>query len=65
MRKAIILIRSLLLLSSCADIITLVDSKIYYNYEALIAYEWYNELYKSDTVNYNKPIMLRVNKKGE
>ena len=51
------------LFSSCADFIAIVDGNIYYDYDALISYEIYNELYKNDSVNFSKPVLLILNKK--
>ena len=59
----IIILFVCLLFSSCADFIAIVDGKIYYDYDALISYEIYNELYKNDSVNFSKPVLLILNKK--
>jgi hypothetical protein len=65
MKKVVTLIVSILLLSSCADIITIADGCIYYDYDALIAYEIYNQLYKNDSTKYTKPIIFKMNIKKE
>ena len=51
------------LFSSCTDFIAIVDGNIYYDFDALISYEIYNELYKNDSVNYSKPVLFILNKK--
>ena len=53
------------MLSSCADIITIADGGIYYDYDALIAYEIYKQLYENDSTKYTKPIMFKMNNKKE
>ena len=64
MKKMFIIILFVcLLFSSCADFIATVDGKIYYDYDALISYEIYNELYKNDSVNFSKPVLFKLNKK--
>ena len=64
MKKVIIIaIFICALFSSCADFIEIVDGKIYYDYDSLISYEIYNELYKNDSVNFSKLVLLILNKK--
>ena len=67
MKKAVVLLIStlLIMLSSCADIITIADGGIYYDYDALIAYEIYKQLYQNDSTKYTKPIMFKMNNKKE
>ena len=64
MKKVIIIaIFICILFSSCVEFISIVDGKIYYDYDALISYEIYNELYKNDSVNFSKPVLFKLNKK--
>ena len=63
MKKLIIIaILTCTLFSSCVDFISIVDGKIYYDFDAIISYEIYNELYKNDSVNFSKPVLLKLNK---
>lgn len=66
MRKAIFAILFIcFFFSSCVDFITIVDGRLYYNFDALISYELYTESHKSDSVKYSKPIFLQINKKRD
>ena len=49
-----------LLFISCGtiDTITIANQQLYYDEEAIIAYEFYNELYKNDVIN-TKPIIFK------
>lgn len=66
MRKAIFAILFIcFFLSSCVDFITIVDGRLYYDFDALISYELYTELHKADSINYSKPIFLQIKKKRD
>lgn len=56
----LLLILSLILFISCGTIgtITIANQQLYYDEEAIIAYEFYNELYKNNVIN-TKPIILK------
>ena len=58
--KILLLVLSLLLFISCGtiDTITIANQQLYYDEEAIIAYEFYNELYKNDVIN-KKPIIFK------
>jgi uncharacterized protein YceK len=58
--KILLLVLSLLLFISCGtiDTITIANKQLYYDEEAIIAYEFYNELYKNDVIN-TKPIIFK------
>ena len=58
--KILLLVLSLLLFFSCGtiDTITIANQQLYYDEEAIIAYEFYNELYKNDVIN-TKPIIFK------
>ena len=58
--KILLLVLSLLLFISCGtiDTITIANQQLYYDEEAIIAYEFYNELYKNDVIN-AKPIIFK------
>jgi uncharacterized protein YceK len=58
--KILLLVLSLLLFISCGtiDTITIANQQLYYDKEAIIAYEFYNELYKNDVIN-TKPIIFK------
>lgn len=58
--KILLLVLSLLLFISCGtiDTITIANQQLYYDEEAIIAYEFYNELYKNDVIS-TKPIIFK------
>lgn len=58
--KILLIVLSLLLFISCGtiDTITIANKQLYYDEEAIIAYEFYNELYKNDVIN-TKPIIFK------
>jgi uncharacterized protein YceK len=58
--KILLIVLSLLLFISCGtiDTITIANQQLYYDEEAIIAYEFYNELYKNDVIN-TKPIIFK------
>lgn len=58
--KILLLVLSLLLFISCGtiDTITIANQQLYYGEEAIIAYDFYNELYKNDVIN-TKPIIFK------
>ena len=58
--KILLLVLSLLLFISCGtiDTITIANQQLYYDEEAIIAYGFYNELYKNDVIN-TKPIIFK------
>ena len=58
--KILLLVLSLLLFISCGtiDTITIANQQLYYDEDAIIAYEFYNELYKNDVIN-TKPIIFK------
>jgi uncharacterized protein YceK len=58
--KILLLVLSLLLFISCGtiDTITIANQQLYYDEEAIIAYDFYNELYKNDVIN-TKPIIFK------
>ena len=56
--KILLLVLSLLLFISCGTIDTITNQQLYYDEEAIIAYEFYNELYKNDVIN-TKPIIFK------
>ena len=58
--KILLLVLSLLLFISCGtiDTITIANKQLYYDEEAIIAYEFYNELYKNNVIN-TKPIIFK------
>lgn len=58
--KILLLVLSLLLFISCGtiDTITIANKQLYYDEEAIIVYEFYNELYKNDVIN-TKPIIFK------
>lgn len=63
MKKVIIIVIFICaLFSSCVDFISIVDGKIYYDFDAIISYEIYNELYKNDSVNFSKPVLFELSK---
>lgn len=58
--KILLLVLSLLLFISCGtiDTITIANQQLYYDEEAIIAYDFYNELYKNNVIN-TKPIIFK------
>lgn len=58
--KILLLVLSLLLFISCGtiDTITIANQQLYYDEEAIIAHDFYNELYKNDVIN-TKPIIFK------
>ena len=58
--KILLLVLSLLLFISYGtiDAITIANKQLYYDEEAIIAYDFYNELYKNDVIN-TKPIIFK------
>lgn len=58
--KILLLVLSLLLFISCGtiDTITIANQQLYYDEEAIIAYDFYNELYKNDAISI-KPIIFK------
>ena len=58
--KILLLVLSLLLFISCGtiDTITIANQQLYYDEEAIIAYDFYNKLYKNDVINI-KPIIFK------
>ena len=58
--KILLLVLSLLLFISCGtiDTITIANQQLYYDEEAIIAYDLYNELYKNNVIN-TKPIIFK------
>ena len=54
-----ILLVFLVLLASCDTprVLTVADRQVYFNEEAVIAYEFFSEVYKNDTTT-TKPIMF-------
>ena len=73
MYRIILSVLFLFILSSCSIInnndindttFTIVDGKIYNGIDAIIAYDFYNELYK-DTVVSKKPLIFKLNGEGK
>ena len=60
MKYIISFILIVLFLSSCksVDTVTLADKKVYYDSEAVIAYDIYNELYNNNLSDY-RPIIFK------
>jgi len=58
--KILLIVLSLLLFISCGtiDTITIANKQLYYDEKAIIAYEFYNELYKNNAIN-TKPIIFK------
>lgn len=54
------------IISSCEtiDMITFAGGNTYFNDDAVIAYDVYDELYKSGVIN-QKPIKLKMNENGD
>ena len=60
MKYIISLVLIILFFSSCksVDTVTLANKKTYYNSEAVIAYDVYNELYENNLYEY-RPVMFK------
>ena len=58
--KSIILLLLAVLLVSCrtANTVVVMDNNVYYDYDAVIAEDLYNELYNNGVVN-NRPIVIK------
>ena len=60
MKKLLIVLITLFILTSCASIetITLANGTVYTDFDAYVAYDVYNELYNNGIYEY-KPIFIR------
>jgi len=58
MKKLIFLLSFLFTSCGTIDMFTIANQQVYYDEEAIIAYEFYNELYKNDVIN-TKPIIFK------
>ena len=60
MKKLLYIAIALLTLTSCAsiDAITLSNGSTYTNFDAYVAYDVHNELYKNNLIE-NKPIFIK------
>lgn len=58
MKKLIFLLSFLFTSCGTIDTITIANQQLYYDEEAIIAYDFYNELYKNDVINI-KPIIFK------
>lgn len=58
--KSIILLFLAVLLVSCrtANIVVVMDNNVYYDYDAVIANDIYNELYDNGVIK-NRPIVIK------
>ena len=58
--KSIIILILIILLISCktANTVVVMDNNIYYDYDAVIANDLYNELYNNGVIK-NKPIVIK------
>lgn len=45
------------------NVYAIIDNKIFYGEDAIVAYDFYNEMYENDSVNFSKPIIFEINKK--
>ena len=59
MKKFLFIIAFSLLSTSCEtiDTITFANQQVYYNEEAIIAYDFYNELYNNGVIN-TRPLII-------
>ena len=58
--KSIIILLLAILLVSCktANTVVVMDNNVYYDYDAVIAEDLYNELYNNGVIN-NRPIVIK------
>lgn len=58
--KSIIILYIVILLTSCKthNTVVVIDNNVYYDYDAVIANDVYNELYNNGVIQ-NKPIIIK------